>query len=165
MQKNNEESAWRYLCAAVRKHYPSAIDIAPKGAELLDNQLPAALKSLYSETNGLKISGYLPDKFGKDQMTFSIILLEEVMSEYNNLLRMAAEDEDEEEEDVLWHKDWIPFAEDGGGNYQFIKKTTGAVFQYDCSFEIQELNASLENYFADVASRIESGILKPFNLD
>lgn len=138
--------------------------------------LPLQLLELYEITNGVSISGYMPDQFGKMQMTFSLLPIDEVESEYKNLMRMTPRKSSlwnmlpqmirtmtaGDEAEAVWHPTWIPFAEDGAGSYQFVKSSgSKAVYQYDCStWAIRKCGSSLAAYFKKVTSKIESGAVK-----
>ncbi len=169
------------LFNAIGAHFPDAREIGPG---IWQNntmfKFPEQLRSLYSVTDGYAISAYLPDRFEDEQMTFALIPQHGIFDLYDHLIDSTPEKPEfwnrlphfirvktaGSDADLVWHPEWIPFAEDGFGNFQFVRSNgPKTVYQYDGkTFAIRKIAVSLAEYFSKVASQIEQGILVPFNM-
>lgn len=108
--------------------------------------LPNPLRALYAVTNGIELSGYLPDCFSPTNCTFSLLSVSEVRECHSVMLQnhrprggvwpifphwlktMTMDDE----ADGIWHINWIPFASDGAGGVQFLASgVRSGVYQYN----------------------------------
>lgn len=109
------------------------------------------------------MTGYLPDLFDKNQMTFSLMSAADIAREDKHLLKLARQKPRESK----WSDSWVPFGQDGGGGYLAIDiDHKCAVVQYDSgSWQSKKCATSLASYLQDVASRVRSGKLKPFDLN
>ncbi len=187
---NRETSAWNSLIAAITTQIGdiSTRILKPVNPESLATtkdstgaELPTPLVHLYSSTNGINLSGYLPDQFTRHfTCSFSLIPAEEITTWHTNMLRNCPPREGiwrslphwfkvltvPHDADGIWNSHWIPFATDGAGGVQFFAPGLfGGVLQYDpSSFGIRRCSRSLVGYFLGVAKKIRSGKLRILNV-
>ena len=89
---------------------------------------------------------------------------------YSNRMLMSLEDIAREKADLdtvagtdplAWKREWIPFLDDGGGNYTVIDLTTegrGRLRDYYHDEDIRSIvNASVDQWLREVASSMEDG--------
>ena len=148
--------AWQTLVAAVLKVCAGGKELP--AAKKLPFGLPEPLNRLYSATGGLKVTGYLPDKIGGNQMSYSLMPASQVISTRSHMISLSEEGEAE------WSAGWYPFAEDGASGYLVVDEDSDwSVCQYDGgSWQSERCANSLARFFQDVAAGIKSGKLKPF---
>ena len=184
-----ESIAWSALLDAVniavpdvheRVIPPTAIDNLYEFRDALGRKLPASLLSLYECTDGIDLSGYLPDHYDLPTCTFSLIPVAEISSWHSTMLEnhrsrgglwpyfphwlktLTAH----EEADGIWHENWIPFATDGAAGVQFV--STGirrGVYQYSPeTFGIRWCGGTISKYLTFVAARMKTGPMKALDL-
>jgi cell wall assembly regulator SMI1 len=177
-----EELAWKELRESLESRGHDATNLPPADKDALKRlndslgrPIPTALRSLYSITQGLTFSGYLPDMEDQGNCTFSLLTVEQIeewdsiLSEgvpsgvfgkfAPHLLRVIFVASDC---GCVWNRGWTPFATDGMGNIQFFAKgLLGGVFQYNHeSFMVKRCSSSISRYLLDTAAGIRQGSLK-----
>ena len=184
---NAVSSAWDALIEELAVHVPNARDRAvPPNPDLdescdsLGQSLPPSIVSLYRCTDGIDLSGYLPDYFSLPDCTFSLIPSSEIRDWHATLLENHRSRGGlwpffphwlkactaHEDADGIWHERWIPFATDGGAGVQFVRDgIRGGVYQYSPeTFGIRRCAAGLPQYLRSVSKRLKHGTIKPLDL-
>lgn len=185
---NAEAVAWNGLLDAIALSVPDVRDrlISPNPTEKaieycdsLGRALPASLTSLYECTDGIDLSGYLPDHYDLPTCTFSLLRASEVAEWHSTMLENHRSRgwlwehfphwlktlTPHEEADGIWKEDWIPFATDGAAGVQFVSGGLWrGVYQYSPeTFGIRWCAGSISKYLTFVADRMRSGPMKPLN--
>ena len=179
-----EATAWDNLIEAVATTIPDAQarNIGPDSTiqtNSFSKCIPTSLLSLYAKTNGLHVSGYLPDQYSLPNCTFSLLPVSEIQEWHETMLENHRDRKGiwpflphwlkaftvDEEADGIWDSKWIPFATDGAAGLQFI--ATGwrrGIYQYSPeSFGIRRCGRTLASYLNSVANRMCRGQLQPFD--
>lgn len=99
--------------------------ISHESLDLLDICLPDTLRALWSWHNGQSPNYYGDFHSSSNEMLMSVENAIEVKLELNEL----SESGDISSEN--WDESWLPFTENGGGNYMCISLLNGEVFYYD----------------------------------
>jgi molybdopterin molybdotransferase len=152
---------------------PGATDVQIVALEAsMGISLPADLRELLSIHNGGAESGILPSSDGFDMMGFSPLNVEEIEYNYNMLKKLVNDGEfdgrtSDAEEGIRndwWNASWIPFAGNGGGDYQCIdlnptdEGTVGQIIgAWHDDSERQLIATSLKDYLCKLADSLESG--------
>lgn len=184
-----EPHAWNALVESVSIHVPNVHErmIPPITTaslnvlrDALGRKLPNSLLSLYECTNGMELSGYLPDHYDLPSCTFSLIPAAEISCWHSTMLENHRSRgglwpyfphwlktlTTHEEADGIWHDNWIPFATDGAAGVQFLSTgIRGGVYQYSPdTFGIRWCGRTISKYLTFVAARMRTGPMKPLDI-
>jgi cell wall assembly regulator SMI1 len=124
------ESYLEQLSLLIKEKRPELDGALLQGASLedikkLSNKIPDSLKNIWCWHNGQCQSYYGDFHSSTNEMLMSAEGAIECMKGFN---------EDVESGDISgenWKGDWLPFTENGGGNYMCVSLNTGEVFYYD----------------------------------
>lgn len=188
---NSIERSWNEFVDAVGTHVPDVQKrVLPRHSFKLTRDwqkafefIPPPLIEFYQLTDGLRLSGYLPDVYSETkELTFSIIPAEEMASFYFDrmeqsrmldlpgfligtplwfrLLRGSMWDTD------VWQDNWFPFAWDGAGGLHFISGLwPHHVHQYNGElFTVRRIARTLPGYFRMARTLVESGQSLPMDV-
>lgn len=169
---------------------PATSDELQSSADALSVEFPEDFILLYKQANGLRLAmdnsfSCYPKPMGRrsfDRMSFSPMNLSHIVQEWEMMKELLDDGEfdDFEKSDngeasdkgdthrfvknVWWNIRWIPFAENGGGDYFFIDLdpaeagTSGQVVSHSHETGEHKLLApSLGAYLADLADAMEKG--------
>ena len=187
---NLESEAWERLVDAIARSIPNIRSrlVPPVDTKTVSSStdstgrpLPESLLSLYSITNGINLSGYLPDHYSPTNSTFSLLPLREV-SEWHSIMLQNHKPRGglwplfphwlktmtmNDEADGIWHVDWIPFASDGAAGVQFVNNgIRRGVYQYNPeTFGIRRCSGTVAGYLNAVTNAIHYGKLNPFDVN
>ena len=178
------KDSWSRICAWMQTNAPGALDDAgsPATKEELDSaarrmniQLHADHAEFCQLVDGAESSGVFPAHDEWEDMAFSPMSLEDSASAWEmlkELLEMGEFDDRSPKtgagiSNVWWNTSWIPFADNGGGDYYCIDlapENGGSlgqiIFHSHESGEHVVLAESLRSYLAKLADDLESGNLE-----
>lgn len=189
---NSIERSWTSFVDAVGQHVPNIQErVLPRHSFALTREwqkefefFPTQMVEFYRLTDGLRLSGYLPDVYSETkELTFSIIPAEEMAGFYMDrmeqsqmldepgilvltplwfrVLRGAMWDTD------VWQDSWFPFAWDGGGDLHFISALwPHNVFQYNHELRgVKRIARTLPGYFRFAEKVVRHGNEVPLDLE
>ena len=98
--------------------------VSPDQFSQIEN-IPESLKNLWSWHNGQSQSFYGDFHSKSNEMLMSLEDALESRKEFNEYVECG------EISSENWKSDWLPFTENGGGNYMCVSLNSGEVFYYD----------------------------------
>ena len=142
------------LDSLIKKKRPELFESLSSGVSSQDLQvlfgekcprLPDTLKEIWYWHNGQSQGYYGNFHANTNEMLMSSEDAKEVMDEFNEYVESGDMPPDN------WRGDWLPFAENGGGNYMCVSLNSGEIFYYDKYVTATGLKfPSIENWLVDV---------------
>jgi cell wall assembly regulator SMI1 len=177
-------ASWNRIEAWLQANAPEALEYVqgPATAEQLDAaatqlelQVPDDVREFYHILDGADSSGIFPSCDEYDDMAFSPMSLEGVVLDWEMLKELFemgdfADLEAEASEGVAndwWNVGWIPFADNGGGDYYCVDMaptdagTVGQIISHSHESGTREILASsLAEYLSALADSLEADLFE-----
>ncbi len=178
------EESWRRMRAWLETHAPGVLENVPTGASpeeiaaletRTQRKLPEDFHQFLAIANGAEESGLFPSRDKYDEMAYSPLPIEDILSEWmmqNDLLNGGdfADLEAEPATGVAadwWNSGWLPFASNGGGDFFCIdtvptaEGTPGQVISHSHeSGKRQILAKSFGQFLRQLADDMEAGKIR-----